>query len=95
MSGSKSIRKKVDSYILKWSSRGYPDDIPDEAPAKLEDLGKVPSYRMIVKALLKNETHLESLGFTRQPCELYGEFKRIELQQRGKNVQQWKQLKMF
>ena len=95
MNGNKGIRKKVDSYISKWADRGYPDGIPDEGPAKLEDLGRVPSYRMIVKALLKNETNLESLGYTRKPCELYGEFKRIELQQRGEKISQWKQLKMF
>ena len=95
MNGTKSIRKKVGSYVSKWASRGYPDGIPDEAPAKLEDLGKIPSYRMICKALLKNETNLESLGFARQQCELYGELKRIELQQRGENVKQWIQLKMF
>lgn len=95
MNGTKRVRQKVGSYISKWKSRGYPDDIPDEAPPKLEDLGRVPSYRMIVKALLKNETHLESLGFTRPHCELYGELKRIELSNRGEKVQQWKQLKMF
>jgi predicted phosphoadenosine phosphosulfate sulfurtransferase len=95
MNGSKDIRRKVDSYILKWELRGYPCGIPDEAPAKLEDLIRVPSYRMIVKALLKNETNLESLGFSRKPCDLYGEFKRIELSQRGEKICHWKQLKMF
>lgn len=95
MSGSKDIRAKVDNYVSKWQCRGYPDGIPDEGPAKLEELGKVPSYRMIVKALLKNETHLESLGFSRPVCGLYGEFKRIELQQRGEKVTQWIQEKMF
>lgn len=95
MPSTQKIRRLVDSYVLKWRSRGYPDDIPDEAPAKLEDFGKVPSYRMICKALLKNETHMESLGYAREPCDLYGELKRIELAKRGEKVKQWKQEKMF
>jgi predicted phosphoadenosine phosphosulfate sulfurtransferase len=85
----------VGSYISKWLKQGYENDIPDEAPHKLEELCKAPSYRMIVKALLKNETHLESLGFQRSTCQLYGELKRIELQKKGRNVTTWIQLKMF
>ena len=73
------MKQKILAYIAKWEKQGYPDGIPDEADAKLESLGKVPSYRMICKAILKNDISLSSLGFTRQPSEVYSLLKRIEI----------------
>ena len=73
------MKRKILAYVAKWEKQGYPDGIPDEADAKLEALGKVPSYRQICRAILKNDVTLSSLGFTRQPSEVYNILKRIEI----------------
>ena len=75
--------KKIRNYIAQWEARGYHNGIPDEAPVRLEQLGKVPSYRQICMAILKNDTTLKSLGQARPKCQLYNELKRIELIERG------------
>lgn len=63
--------------------QGYSEGIPDEADPKLEGLNKVPSYRMICKAILKNDVALTSLGYTRPQCDSYRVLKRIEIAARG------------
>lgn len=77
-------RAKIESYIKKWEARGYPGGIPDEAPLELEALGKVPSYRQICLAILKNDVACETLGYAREKCEAYMELKRIEIMGRRK-----------
>jgi predicted phosphoadenosine phosphosulfate sulfurtransferase len=77
------MRAKIQAYVDKWLTQGYPDGIPDEAPSRLEDLNKVPSYRLICKAIIKNDYALQTLGYSRQPCELYNILKRKELLARG------------
>lgn len=77
---------RIAQYVRMWERRGYRDGIPDEAPSRLEDLGKVPSYRLICIAIMKNEKNLETLGFSRKPCQIYMDLKRIELQAMGKPV---------
>lgn len=56
-------------YVKKWESRCYFDEIPDEAPRKLEDSGRVPSYRRIAIAILNNDLCFHSLGFERRESE--------------------------
>lgn len=78
--------KKIRHWVRSWERKGYEDGIPDEAPETLEDRGRVPSYRMICKAIMMNDQQLETLGFNRVPCQAYLELKRIELQAKGKPV---------
>lgn len=73
------MKQKIVDYIKKWESQGYPDGIPDEAPPELEGLKLVPSYRMICKAIMKNDLALTSLGYSRQQTDSYVVLKRIEL----------------
>ncbi|MGZ6469411.1 MAG: DUF3440 domain-containing protein, partial [Bdellovibrionota bacterium] len=73
---------RITAYISKWESQGYQGGIPDEAPAKLEALNKAPSYRKVCKAILSNDLHLTSLGYSRPQVESYGVLKRIELTER-------------
>lgn len=82
---------KIKQYIDKWEKRGYPNGIPDEAPLDLERVGVVPSYRLIVKAIIKNDISLKTIGFSQIKCNSYHELKRVELAKRNKN----KQLKLF
>jgi predicted phosphoadenosine phosphosulfate sulfurtransferase len=77
------MKTKIKNYIYDWENKCYKDGIPDEAPIRLEILNKVPSYRQIVKAILKNDINLESLGFSRPFCKAYSDIKRAELIERG------------
>ena len=72
-------------YIKKWERQGYKQGIPDEAPPKLEALCKVPSYRMICKAILKNDFALISLGMNKPKSQAYNLLKRIELDERARS----------
>ena len=74
----------IERYISKWEGQGYPSGIPDEAPAKLEQFNKAPSYRKICAAILKNDLTLSTLGYNRKKTEAYGLLKRIELEERKK-----------
>lgn len=78
---SKSINKIL-TYIARWEKQGYPNGIPDEAPPTLEDNRRVPSYRLICAAILKNDHTLQLLGFSRPPCEIYNQIKRDEIRAR-------------
>lgn len=77
------MKKKINTYINRWLSQGYPDGLPDEAPAPLEALNKVGSYRLICTALMKNDVTLKTLGYSRPACPLYSALKRQELIARG------------
>lgn len=76
------MRSKILEYVKKWEGRDYPNGIPDEIDANLEATGKVPSYKQICKAIMKNDVTLSSLGYTRPKSELYNTYKRIEISQR-------------
>lgn len=76
------MKEKIKKYLTKWKF-SYPDGIPDEAPTRLEQLNKAPSYRLICKAILKNDYQLETLGFSKNKTIVYSDLKRLELQKRG------------
>ena len=78
------FERKVRSYIRIWEARGYEAGIPDEADHNLEFLGKVPSYRRIVLAILNNDWHLTTLGYQRPKCDAYMNLKRVEIEARNK-----------
>ena len=80
------MRKKIAQYTAKWKSQGYSEGMPDEAPRRLEEINKVGSYRLVCIAILKNDVALKTLGFNRQPCQLYMDLKRAELMEKGKIV---------
>jgi len=63
-----------------WEERCYKNGIPDEAPFELKD--KIPSYKKIAMALLKNDFHLISLGYSQKKTKYYSILKRIEIDQR-------------
>lgn len=56
-------KNKIAVYIKWYMDRGYPDGIPDEGDYKLEQKGKIPAWRQIVKTLLKNDWYCQTLGF--------------------------------
>lgn len=78
------IHARVQQYIDTWRGRGYTDDIPDVVPEVLSELGLAPSYKSIALAILSNDMHLTSLGFSAPKSDWYGVLKRIELTEKGK-----------
>lgn len=56
-------KNKIAVYIKWYTDRGYPNGIPDEGDYKLEQKGKIPAWRQIVKTLLKNDYYCQTLGF--------------------------------
>jgi len=84
------MRKKVKEYIKKWTTTVYLNDLPDEAPRRLEELNKVPSYRQICIAILKNDKHLKTLGQSQPVSKVYSQLKRKELEERGVIPKQWR-----
>lgn len=78
------MKQDIINYIKDWEQKCYFDGIPDEAPLRLEQLNKVPSYRQICFAILKNDYSLKTLGTEKKKSPLYSELKRIELTNKGK-----------
>ena len=72
------MRKECKDFIEMWERRCYPYGIPDDAPQEIFD--RVPSYRMVAKAILKND--LSVLGVIKKPCKAYISLKRIEIAKR-------------
>jgi len=70
---------KINKYITKWEQSGYPNGIPDEAPQELESVGIVPSYRLICRAILKNDFACRTLGYEREQCAVYDCLKKDQL----------------
>jgi len=85
------MKQEIETYIKGWESRCYSNGIPDEVPARIEQLNKAPSYKQLCKAILKNDKALKTLGFQPRKPESYHRLKRIELSARGHSIQ----LKLF
>jgi predicted phosphoadenosine phosphosulfate sulfurtransferase len=77
------MKTKIINYIKTWEQRCYFDGIPDEAPYELEIRNKVPSYKVICIAILKNDHTLKSLGFETKKSKYYDFYKKIELEKRN------------
>lgn len=84
------MKEKIEKYITQWEKNCYSEGIPDEAPIRLEQLNKVPSYRKICFAILKNDYTLKSLGFYPKISNYYHELKRIEIEARPTKYKQLK-----
>lgn len=69
--------RKIQAYIKTWEQRCYSDGLPDDVPVEIFD--RVPSYKRIAVAILKNDVSLKTLGFTPEVSEYYNILKRIEL----------------
>ena len=75
------MRQRIKDYITSWITKCYSSDIPDEVPAEIFD--RAPSYKRICIAIMKNDTQLEILGFSRKKCKIYSLLKRAEIKERG------------
>ena len=59
-----TIASKVMAWEARWADRCYPSGIPDDVPDGLLYSGRVPSWKAIALALLRNDLHLRALGFS-------------------------------
>jgi predicted phosphoadenosine phosphosulfate sulfurtransferase len=71
---SEHYKNKIAVYLKWYRDRGYPEGIPDEADYKMESLGKAPSWRKIVKTLLKNDYWCKGLGFSPTKTSAYTKY---------------------
>jgi predicted phosphoadenosine phosphosulfate sulfurtransferase len=54
----------VEGYVSTWEGRCYKDGIPDEVSRSLQLSHRVPSYKAVAMAILKNDLKLTTLGFS-------------------------------
>jgi predicted phosphoadenosine phosphosulfate sulfurtransferase len=85
--------KKIEQYLNTWKSQGYSEGIPDEVPSELARLRLAPSYKAIATAILSNDLHFVSLGFTTTPSQWYAALKKVEIAERNKN-KPWQNLEL-
>ena len=81
--------KRFKSFIHGWRQRGYNDGIPDEAPDVLESAHWAPSYRRLVKVLLRNDYWCKGLGLTQPKSKAWDEFiciKKSKIEQSKENL---------
>ncbi len=57
---------KIKTFLEWWENNGFPPNlVPDQGNLKLENSGKLPSWRRICKCIIKNDWWCRSLGFSR------------------------------
>lgn len=78
------FRAKIDYFRKWWMDRGYEKGIPDEADPKLEAAKKVPSWRRICKAILRNDYWCKTLGFTQHKSGSYERYLKVMRKRREK-----------
>lgn len=78
------FENKILVFRKWWSERGYSDGIPDEAPYDLEAARKVPSWRRVVKSLLRNDYWCKGMGFTQHKSEAYEKYLALMDRRRAK-----------
>lgn len=76
------FENKILLWIKWWKERGYEEGIPDEAPYELEVGRRVPSWRRVCKALLRNDFWAKGLGFTQHKSTAYKQY--LDLMERRK-----------
>ncbi len=68
---------KIAVFLHWWQERGYPDGLPDEADIHEEAAKKVPSWKRICKALLRNDYWCKGLSFTQTKSDAYEKYKKV------------------
>ena len=68
---SEHYRSKISVFIRWYEARGYPEGIPDTAPAAEEASRKAPSWRRVCKTILRNDWWCKGLGFAQHKSGAY------------------------
>lgn len=85
------FENKIAVFLKWWMDRGYSHGIPDEADVNDEAAKKVPSWRRICKALLRNDYWCKGLSFSQTKSEAYEKYTKIMKRRR----QAWGLTKFF
>lgn len=70
-------KERFVKFIAGWMQRGY-KKIPDEAPHSLEVKCWAPSWKRMVRCILRNDYYCKGLGQTQPKSEAYEKFKAIK-----------------
>lgn len=77
-------RNKIVLFEKWWRERGYPDGVPDEAAYEMEIARRAPSWRRVVKSLLRNDYWCKGLGFSQHKSSGYSKY--LDLMKRRKQA---------
>lgn len=69
-----------------WEKRCYNEGIPDKVPVGLMRSMRVPSYKALAIAILKNDFNLLSVGFSRKETDLSNELLEADRVDRDQNM---------
>lgn len=86
-SASEHYSAKIDVFRKWWMDRGYPEGIPDEVDLSLENKRKVPSWRRVCKALLRNDYWCKGLGFSQHRSGSYDKY--LEMMKNRRKKSEW------
>lgn len=81
---SEHFKSKIAVYLKWYEKKGYVGNIPDEADYYMEQKQDVPSWRKIVKCLLKNDYWCKTLGFSPTKKSAYNDYIKRMKQNREK-----------
>jgi len=70
-------KEKFKKFMVGWKKRGY-KKIPDEAPHDLEVKCWAPSWKRMVRCILRNDYYCKGLGQTQPKSEAYEKYKSIK-----------------
>lgn len=83
--------KRIKRFIGGWTKRGY-SQIPDEADHNVENLHFAPSWRRVVKTILRNDYWCKGLGFSQPKSDAYGQYLELKGKKRpNQKRKQWGQ----
>lgn len=82
------FRAKVDTFRKWHMDRGYPEGIPDFAEPELEAQRIAPSWRRIVKAILRNDYWCKGLGFSQHKSGSYDRY--LKMMQKRREQVSWR-----
>lgn len=74
---------KIARFIYWYSKLGYENGIPDEADPKLEASRKVPSWRRVCKALLKNDYWCKEFSMGQNKSTSYEKYQKLMKKRRA------------
>ena len=78
---------KIFTFENWWKVRGYPEGVPDEIDYALEAKRRAPSWRRVVKSLLRNDYWCKGLSFTQNKSQAYLRY--LTFKKKKRNEAQW------
>lgn len=76
-------RNKIAVFVRWYQTRGFPTDIPDEAPRDLAADYPIPSWRRVCKSLLRNDYWCRGLNFSQTKSYALDKYKSRMAKRRG------------